>query len=351
MKKIGLITYQNTTNFGSLLQTFALYTMVSRFGFNCEVIDYHNTIIDKKESARKLSDCHSLNDVYCFIFREGGKRKKAKKFQEFLNHDLKLSNVRYDRGNIEKALKRYDIFLIGSDLVWDFAINKNDTTYMLDFVKDKTKKKIAYAASSGSEWEQKETVIELLSDFDHIGVREQSIQRILTEWLSNPVDFVCDPTMLIEPDFWKKKVARRLISDKYVVCYFHDRENLIYREACEYGKKYGLPIYVITTGKAPKGCKAIHPWNIWEFLSVIFYAETVFTASYHGMLFALYFEKDIYFYNRGYKSRMESLANLVGLKRREHLGDEMPIDYSYVNKVLEDFRNKSKDVLIKYLTE
>lgn len=350
MKKVGLITYHNTTNFGSLLQTFALYTVVSSLGFDCEVMDYHNKIIDKKERARKLSDCRTIKEVY-YYFIEKGKRKKVKNFQKFLNQELKLSDVCYDRNNVEKSLEKYDVFLVGSDLVWDFTINKYDTTYMLDFVKDKTKKKIAYASSTGSEWEQKETVIELLADFDHIGVREKSIQRILTEWLNTSVDFVCDPTMLIEPSFWKKRAAKRIIGENYVVCYFHDKENLIYREACEYGKKNRLPVYVITIGKAPKGCKAVRPWDIWEFLSVILYAETVFTASYHGMLFALYFEKNMYFYNRGYKSRMESLANLVGIERREHLGDETPIDYFYVNEALENFRNKSKDILIKYLTE
>ena len=45
MRSIGLITYHHTTNFGSLLQTYALYKTVTQMGYNCKVIDYRNDAV------------------------------------------------------------------------------------------------------------------------------------------------------------------------------------------------------------------------------------------------------------------------------------------------------------------
>ena len=38
------------------------------------------------------------------------------------------------------------------------------------------------------------------------------------------------------------------------------------------------------------------------------HANTVFTASYHGLLYSLYFHKNVYYYYHENKSRMESLG-------------------------------------------
>ena len=38
VRSIGLITYHHTTNFGSLLQTYALYKTVTQMGYNCRLL-------------------------------------------------------------------------------------------------------------------------------------------------------------------------------------------------------------------------------------------------------------------------------------------------------------------------
>ena len=62
--------------------------------------------------------------------------------------------------------------------------------------------------------------------------------------------------------------------------------------------------------------------------------DTVFTASYHGLLYSLYFHKNVYYYNRENKSRMESFGKKLGISNREISGEfkEQPmIDYQYVD--------------------
>lgn len=176
MRSIGLITYHHTTNFGSLLQTYALYKTVTQMGYNCKVIDYRNDAVEKREFIKHIYQCKDLRELKEHIKYARFKKRKAKVFAEFLKTNLAMSDLVYDRDNVQKANQEFDTFLVGSDLVWDFSINQNDLTYMLDFA-DKDAVKIAYASSVGTMWESedRETVKNLLKRFQNIGVREHSI--------------------------------------------------------------------------------------------------------------------------------------------------------------------------------
>ena len=39
--KIGILTFHDTTNFGSLLQTYGLYKKISDFGYDCDIINQY----------------------------------------------------------------------------------------------------------------------------------------------------------------------------------------------------------------------------------------------------------------------------------------------------------------------
>ena len=52
--KVGLITFHDTTNFGSLLQTYGLYRAIEKCGAECEVIDYQCKSIVERELPRKV---------------------------------------------------------------------------------------------------------------------------------------------------------------------------------------------------------------------------------------------------------------------------------------------------------
>ena len=47
--KIGLITFHDTNNFGSYLQTYGLYKKVVDLGFDCEIVDYQCKAILNRE--------------------------------------------------------------------------------------------------------------------------------------------------------------------------------------------------------------------------------------------------------------------------------------------------------------
>lgn len=350
-QKVGLLTYHHTTNFGSLLQTYALYKAIQDLGFDCEVIDYRNSVVEAREFRKRAYQCRNIRELKDHLQYSGYKKKKAKEFLKFIAEELKTSKVIYSMDNIDRANDEYDCFLVGSDLVWDFSINGHDTTYMLDFV-SKKKKKIAYASSVGAMWKDKDRdlAIGLLNQFDAIGVREQIVCDDLKEELKIPVDFVCDPTMLFSASEWDKLSDERLLKEDYIICYMADNRLSIYKDAVQYGIEHGIPVYLISYDWVPDDMKPIRPYKAEEFLSLIRYADTIFTASYHGMLFSLYFEKNFYYYNRGWKARMESVSRYLGLEDREHWKgkDAKPLNYQKISPLMEALRKNSFTKLKSY---
>ncbi|WP_028241931.1 polysaccharide pyruvyl transferase family protein [Pseudobutyrivibrio ruminis] len=353
MKKIGIITYHHTTNFGSILQTYGLYRKVTEFGYNCEIVNYINAVVEKRERPKKLFDCKNIRAIRDYFKYEHVKKNKDKEFDKFLDENMRVSKKIYDKDNIEEANPVYDIFLVGSDLVWDDTINNCDRNYMLKFVAD-NKQKIAYASSTGQFWDNDlNEVYSLLNRFKNIGVREKEIYDELNKHLNFEVDFVGDPTILLEPQTWGNLACNRIINEEYVLIYFNDDELKIYEDAINYGKKYGLKVYAISYSWLPKDITPIRPTKIEEFLSLVKNANTVFTASYHGMLYSIYFNKNFFYYNRGWKSRMRSIADYLDLGNREHYDEKVnkDIDYDEVNRRMELLRQKSIACLESYLKD
>lgn len=349
--KIGIMTYHHTTNFGSLLQTYALAKKVEDFGYEYEIIDYRNDVVELREAPMTLFKCCGLRDIRDYFRYGWSKKRKARAFADFTRKNLNISEKVYDKKNIKEAADVYSMFLVGSDLVWDFSINGDDRSYMLDFASDAAGK-AAYASSVGAVWSREDlpSVCRLLSRFHHIGVREYAIQQTLGGELGIPADFVGDPTMLLKQEYWKQMASSRLIRENYVLVYFSDKDLKIYEDAVRYGKEHGLSVYLISYSWVPEMMKPIRPARIEEFLSLILNAEAVFTASYHGMLFSLYFEKDFYYYNRGWKARMQSIASYLGIEGREHwTGENTPLDYREIVQKIGSLRSYSEERLREYL--
>lgn len=105
MRSIGLITYHHTTNFGSLLQTYALYKTVTQMGYNCKVIDYRNDAVEKREFIKHIYQCKDLRELKEHIKYARFKKRKAKVFAEFLKTNLPCPIWFIDRDNVKKQNK------------------------------------------------------------------------------------------------------------------------------------------------------------------------------------------------------------------------------------------------------
>lgn len=352
--KIGLITFHDTTNFGSLLQTYGLYRGIENLGYECEVIDYQCKSICDRELPKPNSLKAGLKAyVKHLIFDE--KKQKYQHLHDFLIRNMKLGTRCYDHDKNELNGK-YDKFVVGSDIVWGTDITAGDTTYFLDFVNDSSKK-YAYSSSVGNEWnaEDKTKLKPYLSDFQNIAVREDESATWVEELTGRRPQVVCDPTMLISADEWQMLMSTRYSNDDYVLVYFDSRKNECLKTAIKYAKANGLKVYFINYGRPYRGTRTVRPYCLEDFLSLIYHAKRVFTASYHGLLFSVYFNKQFLYFNRSHESRMNTLANKLGIASCDGKAvdiDNMPyLDYAPVNRKVEQYRQDSTVILKQFLSE
>ena len=347
MKKIALITIHDTLNFGSLLQTFALYSAIKYLGCDITLLDYKNKAIGVRESTYQFKDSRTVKEFYKAIFHHGFLEKKHCSFWRFIRSKMKLS-CPYDYITVNEANRDYDGFIVGSDIVWGMEITGNDLNFMLQFADD-DKIKLAFSSSVGTRWpkEMDAKIGTLLRRFDNISVREQLAVKWIKE-VAPELDVyeTCDPTMLWDRKFWAQFCRPELVpSNEYVLVYLTTEDKKTVRDAIEYGKKQHLPVYNINFGHAIFGVKNVRPSTVEEWISFFAYANTVFTASYHGILFALYFEKPIFWQSRGNPARTQSLSKELGIQDREGTAE----NYQRINHLIQQKRDDSWRILQEML--
>lgn len=195
MKKIGLITIHDTLNYGSLLQTYALYKAIESLGVEIELIDYKCKAIMDRETTYPLSQCRNIKDTIKSLMWHKAMQKKYENFWSFIKDNMKITKP-YTRENVKELNDIFDVFIVGSDIVWGTNITGNDWTYFLDFADD-SKTKIAFSSSVGTKWNSnvEKQILSNLNKFKSISVREELAQSWLREIGIN-ADVTCDPTML-----------------------------------------------------------------------------------------------------------------------------------------------------------
>ena len=345
--KIGLLTFHDTNNFGSYLQAYGLYKKICDLGYECNIIDYQCGSIIKREIPASFKFTFNLKQLVLEVILKPSIKRKYKNLLSFLYENTILSE-RVVRENIKYISEKYDKLFVGSDIVWGMDITANDTTYFLDFVQN-CYKKYAFASSVGNPWteDQKQMVKPYLQTFNRIAVRENESADWVEELIGKRPDVVCDPTMLIDSEEWRKFASNKYDGKKYVLVYFPTEANL--KAAKAYAMSLGISCYVINNSLPLAGVTNVNPVKMEDFLSLFLNATFVCTGSYHGMLFSIYFNREFAYFNRAHKSRMNTLAHKLGVLDREGTENDIiemtPIDYNQVNKAVEEYRIYSTEVL------
>lgn len=354
--KYGLITIHDTNNYGSLLQTYSTYKAIESFGVDISIIDYHNKLITEREKSVFSGNVKSIKDIAKKILWGKAQKEKYDSIHHFLHTHTKLS-ASYNITNIHDANRHYDGFISGSDIVWGTNITGSDMTYFLNFADD-DKRRISFSSSVGSEWtqEEKKIIAPLLKRYDCISVREQSAADWTEDLLGWRPYVTCDPTMLFDRAEWEKfLVPKYAPKGKYVLIYAVNPDKKNITDGIKYAMTHNMPAYFINFYGRVKGTRTIHPMTVNQWITLFANADTVFSASYHGLLFSLYFGKNVFFYNRGEKSRMISLAEELGIEHREGIDNnperDVPIDFERVEKILIQKRNLSLNYLKQVFAE
>lgn len=354
--KIGTITFHKAINYGAVLQTYALQKALINEGINTEVINYTNNKID---NSYKLFHNKSIKKIISDVIYFFVKMKKKKKFNKFINDNIILSEECKSFSDLEKIETNYDMFITGSDQVWNSKHTGMDEGYFLKFVKN-SKKKNSYAASFGfneiPEGKQ-EIYTEMLKEFNNISVREKNGINIINSLIKPncDVEIHLDPTFLIDKEDWNK-IAKIPKETDYILVFVMQKNKTIFEFAEKLAKETGKKIIYISDS-FKKRIKAKYKYTLSpeEWLGYFINANYIVTNSFHGAAFSIILNKKFYMELQKppatANSRLEDLLEKFGLQDRKIVNGEnavrTDIRWEYVNNIINEEKNKSINYLRK----
>lgn len=369
--KVDLITLHNVKNYGSALQTYATQTILSKLGCEVEVINYFRRDLIEEDLVKNrinTSMVFSKNFFTKFLgrmFLEPSIKKQCKKFNEFLNNKVKLTEKKYySNDELKENLPIADIYCTGSDQVWNSDWNNGiEKAFFLDFVPD-NKKRISYAASFGKEKlneEEKEITKQMLSKYQYISVRESSAKKIIEDLGINNIEHVLDPTLLLNKEEWQKLKVNIKHKEKYILVYQLNTNNPEFDNYVKNLSKYKkMPIIRVSNVSYQmfKYGKFVNCPTVEEFISYFLNAEYIVTDSFHATAYAVNFNKKfLCIFPKKFSTRLQSILDLTGLQERRVVdfnkfdSIDNEIDFEKVNIIIEKERTKSINYLKKAIEE
>lgn len=375
---IGILTLPLHTNYGGILQAFALQHVLEEQGHEVRLIDvdqkvytpwyillvkYAIRVVKKyvlgKKSTRILWEKH-MNDWV-------DERKSLCKYtDQFVQGHIKLHSV---RSLSDLRPTDFDAIVVGSDQVWRRKYVSVISNSFLDFAEGWNIKRVAYAPSFGTdEWEYSEaetaTCRRLIQHFENVSVREQEGISLCQKYLCHQAKCVLDPTLLLPKEHyitsanletaWPKSKGTMLC---YIIDMSDDKQQLIDQIAAE---RNLVPFTVNSRAEDTSGVQysleeRIQP-PVEQWLRGFYDAEYIVTDSFHACVFSILFGKQFVVYGNASRglSRFVSLLGKFGLENRiitDASTASIPQDYDVktVQSAVERERKESLDFLTQAL--
>ena len=355
MKKGYIVSWFNCgQNYGQTLQAYALQKTIYNMGYDVAHICF-GLNFDPRLSIRK--------SVYEILKMNHFERIVQSKFDRFIKKNMRTTSYFMTYYDIKQFLQysKPDFLLCGSDQIWN-PYNVDPIYYLYGLGDEKTKK-IAYAVSLCDE-KRKEKYYETpdiakwIQGINKIFTRENSGKTILEDMFNIHSEVVLDPTILLYPEQWIEYLRLKKMREKYILCYafnLNETQKEIIEDAAQKNDcaiKYGNILM-----KDIKGIKK-EPWSPVDFLENIYNAEMVFTDSFHGMVFSILFHKEFLVFDNGNDEEGDPYYNIdrmVTILQELELSNRIysntmtclgkPIDYSFVNSILDKRRKECTDLL------
>ncbi len=368
--RVGILTYHNTLNFGALMQCYALYKACSDLGADVEVIDYRNWVIENNVRpismvTRRGKERINIKSIIRLLCAYPMIKSKKASFDGFIKKNIKLSKKVYaKREKILNDPPEYDKYIIGSDQVWNYNINGMDTTYLMDFVKDKSRI-FSFSSSFGLESidKDKENIYSnLLVRIPEISVRERQGAKIIRDLTGKDAKVLCDPVFLLPKEEWISLISANKGSKNSTICTYFLNYNTKGQFESEYNKREDLKQYknvklaggITFRDFLNKNIKVKIFGGPLDYLKSIYEARYVFTDSFHATVFAILFEKNFVTFlsgNKGRDSRIIDLLKHFNMENRIYNGSlsnlNDRIDTTGNKRICEEIRMEAIEYLKK----
>lgn len=355
------------TNYGQLLQCYAMQRLIEQCGFEVQIINYRER--DKKELFPKPSSFTFLNWINEIHYRitvvEKGYTRRIGRFLTFIRKNIHLSNPCYSKEDVEILAKGVSLCVCGSDQIWN-PLWMNEIL-LLGFGQTDVRR-IAYAPSgvfdqSDYANEKYRQMAKYIDKLDAVSVREEIGAEILQQYVNKPVETALDPVLLLDCREWNIVATKRRESEPYVFCYLLGELRAYIPVFREIMRKYHVKKILAIPSNL------VNPTNISfidyvkdagpaEFIALIKNAQAVCTDSFHGSAIALIYQKQLYTMARrqqhasviASENRLQNLYDKAGIGNRKvkcvkDVQALAAIDYNKTNELLQKERDKSEAFL------
>ena len=326
--RIGILTHPLHSNYGGILQNYALQEVLRRMG--------HDPITLRTGKTTYYS--WAKRTVKCILNRVKGKNssfplipfvyeKRQSGIESFVRKYINTTEkvFWYSSDLIDKY--QIEALCVGSDKSWASYFKRIDDKFFA-FARDYDIIKFSYAPSFGTDiWEfnseQTEKCRELVKLFKDISVREHSGVNLCKEHLNVDAKWLLDPTLLLSADDYCSlctdvKQRKNDFIFAYILNYSDDKKKYIDKVSVSLNKKVVLLL-------AEKNVRSIDTVENW--ISLFRDASFVITDSFHGTIFSIIFHKDFI-----------SLANpLRGTERFKSLSEMFALDNNILMTIPEVF--------------
>ncbi len=366
--KVAILTIPIHSNFGYIMQLYALQKAIEKAGHEAYTIQLK---LDPKTFKQRITYfAKALISKYLLHRQATPFRKFPNQHQmdvmdantwDFVNHYCKLTRYITSVDKLSELAEEYDVFVVGSDQVWRRQYSIDIPSFFFSFLPD-GKKRIAYAASFGiSKNDYGEELTEkcrsLLTKFSAVGVREKTAVKLCEDVFGVNAEQVLDPTLLLMKDDYVKLIednkVDKMPTKPFLLLYVIDSAPEKTTVAEKMAKEKDLEVYRIKPSdfksvgsRHLKDC--IYP-HISTWLYAFSHASYIVTDSFHGTVFSIIFEKPFLTFgnvSRGL-DRMVTLLDICGLSDRfygEQFHDK-ETDYNIVSERLDEERKKSMSFL------
>lgn len=371
--RIGILTLPLHTNYGGILQAYALQRVLQGMGHEVVVIDEDKQFrfslkrrieMYVKGKLKRLllgKDAIIYSPEYYKLLWEARTKYTGRFVAEHI--------IRKGVSNISEITEgEFDAFVVGSDQIWRERYAKlfpGVRNAFLQFTEGWNVRRISYAASFGTDkWEYNKsdtvTCSVMVQRFDAVSVREASGVELCRDKLSVEATHVVDPTLLLDStDYIKLIKTDTPRSQGDLMCYVLDKGLETDNILADIAKRTSLkPFHSNSQTENQKLSleERIQP-SVEQWLQGFRDAEFIVTDSFHACIFAILFRKPFVVVgneSRGI-TRFKSLLQMFGLEKQLVLSYEdynqreesllCPIDYEQVYQKLEEKRKEA----IKFL--
>ena len=295
MKKVAILTFHKSLNYGAVLQTYALKSIIKSFNVNCDVINYQYPVFNKGYRIFYKSNFNYRNIIKHIYFVP----KMKSLFNDFINKFLTDTKPLMTK-DLSSLNDKYDCFIAGSDQIWNGDLTDHDNSFLLDFVKD-TNKINAYAASFGVSQLtdiDKQNYPTLLERFKNISVREQQGVAIIKNLINRDVIQTVDPIFLLSGKDWTNLINNKKQKQDTVVVYLMGHNPNLISFAKKLAKAKNCKTVILRNSLREQDSSVENLFVTPEqWLEYIYNAKYVITDSFHGLAFRIKFNN--FFFNRG----------------------------------------------------